>query len=395
MQTLQPTLKRGRDVWDSIGMPESEFRTRVDRILKEMRKRRMKVLLLYGIGQNDYGYPCYVTNYLTKMPQGAMAVITDKGEVALICEGFARDAALIKDTTWVKEIRSSETLSRTCVQYLKEKRLIPSTLGFAGLRQHMPYREFEILSEATRGCRIVETDPIVNRMRMIKSHREIDQVRRSARLVARLFDSLARDSFPAFNERAVEARLYRLGYLDGAEDVRILIARPAGARPRGQRPGEKDETLRPPVDRRISGGDVVVVHLAAEFERYWAEGTRTYRAEGASLAESTAEGVRSLYNRITKGLVPGITASGFYREALAKIRRSRISFVADYGLGGSIGLSCQEPPLLSADDDTLLREGMTLSLSLAVTTPETGLAMLGDTVHLSGNGPEILTSLLP
>ena len=155
--------------------------------------------------------------------------------------------------------------------------------------------------------------------------------------------------------------------------------------------------MRPPDDRTISGGDVVVVHLAVEFERYWAEGTRTYRAEGASLAESTAEGARSLYNRITKGLVPGITASGFYREALAKIRRSRIPFVADYGLGGGIGLSCQEPPLLSADDDTVLREGMTLSLRLAVTTPETGLAMLGDTVHLSGKepgkSPEILTTL--
>ena len=395
METLQPTLKRGRDVWDPIGMPESEFRTRVDRIVKEMRKRRITVLLLFGIGQDDYGCPCYVTNYLTKMPQGAMAVITDKGEVALICEGFARDAALIKDTTWVKEIRSSETLSRTCVQYLKEKRLLSSTIGFAGVRQHMPCREFEILSEATRGCRIVEADPIVNRMRMIKSHREIDQVHRSARLVARLFDSLIRASFPAFNERAVEALIYRLGYLDGAEDVRILIARSAGARPRGQRPGEKDETLRPPDDRTISGGDVVVVHLAVEFERYWAEGTRTYRAEGISLAESTPDAVRSLYGRITQGLVPGKTVSGFYREALAKVKRSRIPFVADYGLGGGIGLSGQELPPLSADDGTLLKEGMTLSLRLAVTAPETGLAMLGDTVCLSGNGPEILTSLLP
>jgi Xaa-Pro aminopeptidase len=191
----------------------------------------------------------------------------------------------------------------------------------------------------------------------------------------------------------VEALIYRLGYLDGAEDVRILIARSAGARPRGQRAGEKDETLRPPDDRTISGGDVVVVHLAVEFERYWAEGTRTYRAEGASLAESTAEAVRSLYGRMTRGLASGKTASGFYREALAKIKRSKMPFVAEYGLGGSIGLSCQEPPLLSADDDTVLKEGMTLSLRLAVTAPETGLTMLGDTVCLSGNGLEILTSL--
>ena len=130
--------------------------------------------------------------------------------------------------------------------------------------------------------------------------------------------------------------------------------------------------MRPPDDKTISGGDPVVVHLAVEFERYWAEGTRTYRAEGASLAESTPEGIRSLYGRITKGLVPGKIASGFYRETLSKIKRSRISFVADYGLGGGIGLSGRELPLLSPDDDTVLKEGMTLSLRLAVTDPGDG-----------------------
>jgi Xaa-Pro aminopeptidase len=145
----------------------------------------------------------------------------------------------------------------------------------------------------------------------------------------------------------------------------------------------------------ISAGDAVIVYLAIEFERYWAEGTRTYRAEGASLVDSTAEDVRSLYGRIAKGLTPGKTASEFHRNALGKIKRSRLSFVADYGLGGGIGLCGQEPPLFSADDDTVLKEGMTLSLRLCVTTPETGLAMLGNTVHLSGNGPEILASLLP
>ena len=386
METLQPTLKRGRDVWDPIGMPESEFRTRVDRITKEMRKRRIKVLLLYGVGQNDYGHPCYVTNTLTKMPQGTVAVVTDKGEVSLICEGFARDAALIKDTTWVKEIRSSEALSQTCVQYLKEKRLIPSTIGLAGLRQHMPYREFEVLSEATRECRIVDADGIVTRMRMIKSVREVDQVRRSARLVARLFDSLARHSFSTFTERAVEAVAYRLGYLEGAEDVRILIARPQG---------KKAGALRPPDDPAISGGDTVVIHLAIEFERYWAEGTRTFRAEGTSLVESTPEAVRSLYARVAKTLVPGKSASGFYRETLSKVKRTGISFVSEYGLGGGIGLSSRELPLFSPDDDTVLKEGMTLSLRLAVTTPDTGLAMIGDTCCLSGKGSELLTFLLP
>jgi len=48
METLQPTLKRGRDVWDRINMTEMEFHMRVEKIREKMQKESIDCILLYG-----------------------------------------------------------------------------------------------------------------------------------------------------------------------------------------------------------------------------------------------------------------------------------------------------------------------------------------------------------
>ena len=382
METMQPTLKRGRDVWDPIRMPESEFKKRVEKLTNEMRKRRIHVLLLYGNGQNDYGHPCYVSNYLSKMPLGAIAVITDTGEVALICEGFPRDAAMILPTTWVKDVRSSGgDASQMCVAYLKEKKLIPSTIGYAGLRQFMPYRKFQFLSEAIHRCHIVDADDLVRRIRMVKSERECDQIRRSAHIIAQAFDAVSRVSLPHLNEKTLQAGVDRLAYLEGAEDVRMLIGKPK----------EANGSLRPPEDAAISEGDTVILHLGVEFERYWAEGIRTFIAIGSSFAEPESTEARGLYEKIRKGLTAGKSVFTFYKETMGRIKRSKASCLTEYGLGAGIGLTLQEFPLLTGEDKTLLKEGMCFTLRLALKDRKLGAVMIGDTIHLSKEGPEILT----
>jgi Xaa-Pro aminopeptidase len=65
--------------------------------------------------------------------------------------------------------------------------------------------------------------------------------------------------------------------------------------------------------------------------------------------------------------------------------------LTEYGLGHGIGLSLEEPPLLTGDDVTVLRGGMCLTLRLAAKDRELGAVMIGETVHISNSGPEILT----
>jgi Xaa-Pro dipeptidase len=381
MDTLQPTLKRGRDVWDPIRMPESEFRRRVEKLTREMRKRHIDLLLLYGNGQDDYAHPCYISSYLAKTPQGVIAPVSVHGDVALICQGFARDAALIQTTTWIKEIRSGEDLVQKCVEYLKEMRLLSSTIGFVGIRQFMPHREFEVLVEATRQCRTVDATHLVNRLRAVKSERECDQIRRSASIVSQAFGVVSQTPLPALTERALEAAVGRLAFLEGAEEVRVLIGRP----------GEANWSLRPPEEIPFSEGDPLILYLAVEFERYWAEGIRTFVVRGAFLAEAAPSESRALYQKIAGSLAAGKRVNEFYKEAMAKIKRSKVSSIDDYGLGQGIGLSLNESPFITEDETTPLKAGMCFALRLTLRNPELGAVMIGDTVHLSSGGLEVFT----
>lgn len=381
MQTLQPTLKRGRDVWDQINMPKAEFLERVEKIKGQMQQRGIDVFLVYANSGDEYGGPCYFSNYIMKMPQGAVVAITRTGEVTLICEGFARDLPGVKSVTWVEDIRSCDNASKQTVAFLKEKKLIPSTIGVAGLEPSMPYEQFQFFLKSTEACQLVHADDVIREMRMIKSQREVDQIRRSSRIVSRIFNHLSQISFSLVNEKRLEAVMSREAYLEGAEDVRILIAKPQ----------EKNRALRPLGDVPLSANETMILYLAVELERYWAEGMRTVLLEGNSFREPPVDVIKALYTRIIETIKPGKTISHFCKETVTEMKATHQDAIHDYGLGQGIGLSLQELPLLTEEETNRFEEGMCLTLRLGIKNREKGSMMTGNTIYLSKDGPEVLT----
>ena len=62
-----------------------------------------------------------------------------------------------------------------------------------------------------------------------------------------------------------------------------------------------------------------------------------------------------------------------------------------YGLGRGIGLSLNEWPLIDPGAKEELKEGMCLTLRLAVKDGTGGAVMIGNTLSLSKTGVEVLT----
>lgn len=381
METMRLTLKRGRDVWDRINMPKTEFLERVVKIRARMGEQGMNVLLLYANSTDEYGDPCYISNYVMKMPQGAMVVIPFTGEVALICEGFARDLPGVKGITWVENVISCDNVSDRSIAFLKENGLIPSTIGISGLEQSMPHDQYRFFLDSTGSCNVIRADRMIREMRIIKSQREVDQVRRSARIVTQAFEKICQTTFSQISEKNIEAVMGREAYFEGAEDVRILIARP----------GEANSALRPLEDLPVSAHEPVMFCLAVEFERYWAQGIKTFLFEKDTFVESDRNFLRPLFNRIIESLAAGREISQFRGETLAQAGSLQIDVLPEYGLGQGIGLSLQEAPFLDESETGRFQEGMCLALQLAARHEEAGFAVMGETVYLSGSGPEVLT----
>jgi Xaa-Pro dipeptidase len=87
----------------------------------------------------------------------------------------------------------------------------------------------------------------------------------------------------------------------------------------------------------------------------------------------------------------GETISQFYKATVGKIKAAHVDAIHEYGLGQGIGLSLHEFPLLTEGETNPLREGMCLTLRLAIKNGRKGPMMIGNTIYLSKAGPEVLT----
>lgn len=381
METMQPTLKNGRYAWDHVNMPGTEFKERARKITKAMKEENLDLLLLYGNTFNEYGNPCYLTNFVMRLQRGVLTAITRKGDVTLIFDGAPRGLPTVRKMTWAKDHRACSDVAQECVIYLKEKKLIPCRVGFAGIRPSMPNHQFRFLSEALAGCTIVDAEPLVSRLRTVKSQKECDQIRRASRILTHAFGYLDQTPFHTMSERVVEAMLCRETRLEGAEDFRMMIGRPM----------EGTWAFRPAEEASIPSGETVIVYLAIAFERYWAEAARTFVVKGSSPEELKSDSLSSFYERLVKHITPGKNASRFYREAMAEMKKEGLEYIPDYGLGQGIGLGIGERPLFSETDDTPLKEGMCFSLRLLVKDKALGAFMIGNTLRLAKKGAEVLT----
>jgi Xaa-Pro aminopeptidase len=382
METLQPALKRGRDVWDPIHMPQKEFEGRVEKIQQEMKKESLDVLLLYGNGVNEYAHPSYVSNFVIRMPQGALVILPSNGEPTLIVEGFSRDLPAVKKTTWMKDVRSCADPSQECIKVMQEKSLIPSATGLVGVKEFMPFHQFRFLSDALAKGKIVYGDEMITRLRSRKSERECDQMRRASRIVRKAFEFIGDGLLPSSNEKALEAGIDFLARLEGAEDVRILIGKPS----------EGAWALRPAEMAPLSKREALIVYIAVAFERYWSEGIRTYLCDHSSSAETLSERLKALYEQILAKMKPGKAVASLHREALDQIKAACLEHIPRYGLGQGIGLSLREFPVIAEDSKDFLERSMCLTLRLATKDPEFGALMTGNTILLSEENQEVLTN---
>ena len=381
MQTMQPALKRGRDVWDPINMPVSEFQIRIKNIRKAMRENQLDLVLLYGHGSEQYGHPCYVSNIIAKMPQGVMAVIPKQGEIVLVVEGFARDLPALKRTTWVDHVISSRDVAAETVSYLKKEKALPATVGMAGVNEYMPYTQSRYLMEALGISQIVDVSGMMGALRMAKSERELDQMRRSGRIVISVFKSVTDAPLKDLNEIQVEALIDYLSRLEGAEDIRLLFGRSF----------ENGWSLSPAENRPLGDGEAITVYLAVSRERYWSEGIRTFRLNSLKLIVQEDEVAVGLYDRLIAGIKPGGSISGFSKNLLDELEENSLDAVFDYGLGNGIGLGLEEYPTIIPASNAQFLNGMCLAFRLAVKNKQLGHFMIGDTFVVGKAKVELLT----
>ncbi len=371
MQTLQPTLRLGRDVWDRAAMPIAEFLGRADVLRGAMTDAGLDALLLYGRGLNECGHPTYLANYIVKLPFAALVVLPRHGEPALMFEGATRGRDAAKATTWIEDVRPCWNIAEACLSVLEERRLTNKRLGLAGMPRLVPYDEWRVLVAGLGQATLVDAEAIVDRHRAIKSPREIAQMRRASQIAAVASRCVTEVHAEHLTESDLAAEIMRDARRAGAEDIRLMIGRPR----------QTEWAFRPPEPQRLDEDATFVLHLAVSWERYWWEATRTFRVRANAIEPVWTDDLEQRYRRLTDAFRPGIAVRDAVRQVRDLLTPDEWQALDTCGLGHGIGVTPEEAPVLSDGCDGTLQSGMCLVIRAALRAGG-ALVIHGETIIL-------------
>ena len=371
-------LKRGCSTWDPKQVPQAEFESRLAAVRKEMARRDLDVLVIYG---DNYSFAdlCYLTNYFPKV-RGGIAVVPRDGAPSVLLNIGSRDIPFAKTLTWVDDIRASNQVGAAGAELLKEKGFAKARIGLVDSGQGFPLPQLEEMKSALPEVRWAHEDALFEPMRLKKTALELNAMRAAGRVLGAVCAGAQKVIKPGRKEYEIVADIDRLARDAGAEDIRILA-------------GER--RLQPPSFKQTADlGGHWAVYLAVQHERYWAEAGRTYIAPGDGRLQTAYEKAQEVVAGMAAELKPGNTVAAIDDIA----RRQLGEFYAPaavYGLGNGIGLNQWEAPFLSDDDArevgasstgaTELAENMTVALRVAFET-EGKLVLFGDSFVVTARG---------
>lgn len=371
------------------GFAPSEYQRRVGDIQAGMAGAGFAALLLTS--EPDVRY---VTGFLTRFwesPTRPWFVVVPAigAPIAVIPE----IGVPLMASTWITDIRSwaAPDLADDGVSLLAatlaEQVCGGGTIGLPmGHETHlrMPLADFERLKTALAPRGFADATPVLRRVREVKSEAEIAKIKAACGVADRAFSHVGAMAGPGVPLAQV-FRDFQIECLrQGADWVPYLAG---GAGPDGY-----GDVISPANDRALVKGDILMLDTGAVREGYFCDFDRNFAIGAASDAARRA--YVTLHAATDAGLAvarPGATAADVFHAMQAVLG-------ADAGggrLGHGLGLQLTEWPSLIATDQTVLREGMVLTLEPGLEVAPGKIMVFEENIVLRAGGAELLSTRAP
>jgi Xaa-Pro dipeptidase len=361
---------------------EADIRGRLTRVQAAMAAQGIGGLIVYYRGQHN----------MLRMDQ--LFYLTDfrsLGEAVLLVPS-AGDPVLIAAPAWdVERVREAVGVRR--VEGVAEEQLIDAVVaGARELSQPLAVSGREIMPigvaqrlTAAIGCDLADGGKIIPSVAAAKTPAELERIERAAEIADEGFRVLRETARVGMREYELAAEVEAAMQAQGAEDNFGLIAA-----------GDHNVAIRPPSERTLERGDVIIGEITPMYRGYLAQLCRTL-----ILGEPTTlqrEKFALLIAAETRGFAvatPGLPSAGIAKAVNEVIGGAgyaeycRQPYMRTRGHG--LGLGAVVPNDLNEDSGPILEANMTMVIHPNQYLPETGYMMLGDTVVIEAGGPRRLT----
>ncbi|SHJ71180.1 Xaa-Pro aminopeptidase [Malonomonas rubra DSM 5091] len=235
----------------------------------------------------------------------------------------------------------------------------------------------------------IEWFPLGEPLRTIRSSKDSDELvplKQAAQLNQKAFEQVLPSIKPGVSERTIalelECALKKLGGECNAFDF-IVASGARGALPHGVAS-----------DKLLQAGELVTIDFGTRVDGYHSDETVT-------LAIGPVDGkLRQIFDIVLKAhdlalaaVQPGIELRDLDAVARDYIRKQGYGDYFGHGLGHGVGLEIHEYPALSPRADAQAVEGMVVTIEPGIYIPELGGVRIEDTVVVTADGYEALTSI--
>jgi Xaa-Pro aminopeptidase len=252
----------------------------------------------------------------------------------------------------------------------------------------MPLGDWERFVAALPGLHVADATRLVQSLRMVKSPAEIEKLAHICSIgsgtFARVPDFVAEgmpleEVFRAFRREAL---------LQGADDAPYVVG--------AAEPGGYGDVISPPSRRPLQAGDVLMLDTGCtwdgyfcDFDRNWAIGRADHMARRAydTLWRATEAGIAAAR--------PGQTCRDLF-NAMSKVIAEMDVSNGDIGrLGHGLGMQLTEQPSHAAFDETVLKEGMVLTLEPSLSYGQGLMMVHEENIVMRSTSAELLTARAP
>lgn len=336
--------------------PASEYKARTARAQAMMADRGIDALLLTTEPEVRY-----FTGYLTRFWESParpwfLVVPASRDPVAVI----PTIGAALMGRTWIKDIRTWRSpnyhddgvglLANTLRELGAAKVATPM-----GLETHlrMPLDNFEMLQK-TIGSKIISDGGIIPALRTIKSNAEIAAIQTACDVANRAFARVPKIAGVGVPLSTVFRKFQMLCLDEGADFVPYLAG--------GAGQGGYDDVISPASSVPLLDGDILMLDTGLTVNGYFCDFDRNFAVGSVTDASQAAHGkLIGAVNAAMDIAKPGATAAQLF-HAMDDIVTGGAGGSDTGRLGHGLGMQLTEWPSLIPVDQTVLVEGMVLTL---------------------------------
>ena len=225
----------------------------------------------------------------------------------------------------------------------------------------------------------------IEKLRAVKDAIELRTMREAARAISEVFLRTLRQIRPGVSELALAAEIdhdiKRQG-ASGPSFETIVASGPRSAWAHAR-----------PTDKPLGKNELVVLDQGAILRGYCSDMTRTvFLGKASRKVQSLYQAVLEAQQAGKQAIRPGVTAGDVDKAARNTLKRVRLERYFTHSLGHGLGLEVHEMPRLGKGEETVLQEGMVLTVEPGVYIEGLGGIRIEDDVAVTARGAVDLTT---